>query len=165
MKVYHYTKGLHLEKILASEVINLEPASYDDQADVYTNKQKELYVWLTTEEYVPNIIRPVYQKTASEAQIGLTRFSTDPRHNVFYRFIFDTSDKRLIPWLVRQKKQKGSKLKAQMKGIAKAAGDDPSKWWVSLEPLEIGPQEKAELHPDAKGSYTYLWVDKKYRGR
>lgn len=165
MKVYHYTKGLHLEKILVSKVINLEPASYDDQSDVYKNKKPELYVWLTTEEYVPNLIRPTYPQTTVDAQTGLTRFVTLPEYNVFYRFIFDTSDKRLIPWPVRQKKQRGSKMKARMKAIAKAAGDDQSKWWVSLEPLEIGPYEKAELHPDAKGSYTYTRVDKKYRGR
>jgi|MDTB01.2.fsa_nt_gb hypothetical protein len=160
MKVYHYTKSQHLEKILDSKVINLEPTSYDHQSDAYRNKKPELYVWLTTEDYVPNIIRPIHNPTTLDGQVGLRRFVTKPEANIFYRFIFDTSDKGIIPWSVRQRKQRGSKMKAYMKAMAKAAGDDQNKWWVSLEPLEIGEYEKAELHPAAKDSYTYAWVDK-----
>ena len=73
----------------------------------------------------------------------------------FYRFIFDTSDKRIIPWSVRQKKIRGSRNKAFMRSRAKASGDDIRKWWVSLEPLEIGEYERAEIQPNAKDSVIH----------
>ena len=38
MKVYHYTKGIHLEKIIESGVINTEPSSYGED-DILNNKK------------------------------------------------------------------------------------------------------------------------------
>lgn len=150
MKVYHYTKGLHLEKILDSGVINLERASYGDN-DVFNNqKNPQQHVWLTAEAYVPNTARPIYAPTPLDQMQHMSRYLEPEDFDGFYRFIFDTSDKRIVPWSVRQKKVRGSRTKAYMKSKAKAAGDDIKKWWVSSEPLEVGEYERAEISPNAK---------------
>ena len=153
MKIYHYTKGLHLEKILESGVINLGRETYGEN-DVFNNqKDPQLHVWLTTEDYVPNTARPVYTPTQIDIKNSTFRFILDTSvFDGFYRFIFDTSDKRIIPWSVRQKKIRGSRNKAFMRSRAKASGDDIRKWWVSLEPLEIGEYERVEIQPNAKDS-------------
>jgi len=151
MKVYHYTKGIHLEKIIESGVINTEPSSYGEDDILNNKKDPQLHVWLTTEEYVPNTARPVYRPTRLDIDQYITRYILETSEfDAFYRFIFDTSDKRIIPWSVRQKKVRGSKTKAYLKSQAKYSGDDISKWWVSSEALEIGEYERAELQPNAK---------------
>ena len=50
MKVYHYTKEQHLAKILKNGFVNPE----DDLGYKIPS-----FVWLTTEEHVPNTSRPV----------------------------------------------------------------------------------------------------------
>ena len=143
---------MHLEKILASGVTNLEPASYSHgKQDILQNqKTPQLHVWLTSEPYVPNTARPIYRPT------GLAIRYMDPSEfDGFYRFIFDTSGTSYSARSVRQKKVKGSKTKAIMRSRAKAQGDDIKKWWVSSEPLEIGEYERAVISPNAKDSYIY----------
>ena len=81
---------------------------------------------------MPNTARPIYRPTALTI-----RYMDRSEFDGFYRFIFDTSDTRIVPWSVDQRKVEGSKTQAIMRSRAKAQGDDIKKWWVSSALLYI----------------------------
>ena len=141
MKIYHYTKDFHLEKILKAKFIKVEDAGGMPNAPCFA--------WFTTEEYVPNTARPV----------DLDMYRRPHKYTEgtkFYRFVFDSLNPQFHPWKTYQKQVKGSKYKAILRRRAKAQKDNINTWCVSLDPVPIeymsdgNPYyEEADLLPNA----------------
>ncbi|MFP6713669.1 MAG: hypothetical protein VCB14_00835 [Alphaproteobacteria bacterium] len=141
MKIYHYTKDFHLEKILTAKFVKVEDAGGMPNAPCFA--------WFTTEEYVPNTARPCLTDIYGKPN----KYVEDVK---FYRFVFDSLNPQLHPWKTYQKKVKGSKYKAILRRRTKVQKDNINKWFVSLEPVPIEYlsdgtpyYEEASLQPNA----------------
>ena len=129
MKVYHYTKESHLEKILSDGFIRVDP----------TIPPILGLVWLTSEKFIPNICRP-QDNTLTPARfvdVG------------YYRFIFDSLNPLIKRWVSYQRTIKGARESvATLNQTARGLIDNPKKWFVSEKPLPIEKHEEAAADPE-----------------
>ena len=129
MKVYHYTKESHLEKILSDGFIQVDP----------TIPPIPGLVWLTSEKFIPNICRP-QDNTLTPARfvdVG------------YYRFIFDSLNPLIKRWVSYQRTIQGARESvATLNQMARSLIDNPKKWFVSEEPLPIEKHEEAAADPE-----------------
>ena len=129
MKVYHYTKESHLEKILSDGFIRVDP----------TIPPILGLVWLTSEKFIPNICRP-QDNTLTPARfvdVG------------YYRFIFDSLNPLIKRWVSYQRTIQGARESvAALNQTARGLIDNPKKWFVSEEPLPIEKHEEAAADPE-----------------
>jgi len=129
MKVYHYTKESHLDKIQGDRFIKVGSAIPPILG----------LVWLTSEKFVPNICRP-QDNTLTPARfvdVG------------YYRFIFDSLNPLIKRWVSYQRTIKGARESvATLNQTARSLIDNPKKWFVSEVPLPIERHEKATADPE-----------------
>ena len=129
MKVYHYTKEFHLERILKDGLIKVTPFQTPFPS----------LIWLTSEEFVPNFCRP------QDITLSPPRFVDVDYH----RFVFDSADPVIKRWTHYQRTVKGAKERAsKLNTRARELKDNPKKWFVSEVDLPIGRHEKATADPE-----------------
>lgn len=132
MKVYHYTKDFHRERILNDGIINTDKIAHPSGGSF----KAPFYVWLTSEEYMPNTSRPIFANQEYQPV-------------AFYRFIFDSEDERFLPWKEVKHTLLDSRELVLLEKGAVAQGDRPNRWFVSSQPIDIGEYEPAFIHPKA----------------
>ena len=129
MKVYHYTKEAHLERILKDGLIKVT---------VFQMPFPNL-IWLTSESFVPNFCRP------QDTTLSPPRFVDVAYH----RFIFDSADPPIKKWRYYQRTVKGAKETVRIfNERAHELKDNPRKWFVSEEDLPVKEYEKATADPE-----------------
>ena len=129
MRVYHYTKEVHLEQILKDGLIKVT---------AFLTPFPSL-VWLTSEPFVPNFCRP------QDNSLSPPRFV----NVAYHRFIFDSADPAIKKWMYYQRTVKGAKETVEIiNKKARELKDNPRKWFVSKNGLTIGQHEKAIADPE-----------------
>jgi len=139
MKVYHYTKEFHLERILSDGFIKVAP---------FVSPISDL-VWLTSEEFVPNTARPQNQHADPPRFFDVFKY---------HRFVFDSSNPLIKPWTTYQKTFEEKRVVTALNKTAKDLKDKPESWYVSEEPLPIEEYEKATANPDVNVFIGGEWV-------
>ena len=137
MKIYHHTKDVHLDSIKADGVIKLEGSNLEQMfidargfgpaADQWKmcKMQYDLvgrYVWFTEESQSKSTTMIVDMPTTA------IEFDTD---NVQVKRWYDVG---------RELMKKGGITKKIVRALnetAKQSGDDPSKWWVSTQAVDL----------------------------
>ena len=109
MKLYHYTQEVYLERILEEGFLKLTETD-----SIIPN-----VIWLTSEKFVPNICRP-QDHLVSPPRISDVKF---------HRFLFDSRDSSIRPWVFFRRKIKGAREHiGALEQRALEMKDNPKKW-------------------------------------
>lgn len=148
MKIYHYTKGIHLNSIFTDGFIATEQTrNLNYQAPFATD-----LAWFTEKTTCPITALPRISSipaTDFNVQASMRYFPTDfvkigKYIGCFFRFSFDSENSIFQKWHFSQARKECSKnpLGNHRERIAKAVGDEPGRFWVS--PVNV-PLEKTTL--------------------
>jgi len=140
--IFHYTKGIHINKIIDSKQINLEA-----NASLVSNKllakllNRKSFVWFTESQNYPITALPFLSwipETNIHAHLGPNKPTIDwdklsDAMGGIYRFKFSTFDSRFIKWKDSQYRIKNLNniLIKGLDDIANMVGDYASKFWIS----------------------------------
>jgi hypothetical protein len=143
MKIYHYTKGIHLKSIFKDGFIATEQKrNLNTQDRFFTD-----LVWLTESKQVPNTVLPIIPGIPSTQthilenikNVKIDYVSIEPFFGGFYRFGFDSSDHNFEKWFfsnARKKVFEGSDG-FRLEKIAKKIGDDIRLFWISEQDIPL----------------------------
>ena len=136
MKIYHYTKGFCLNSIFTDGFIATESKRY-----VSGGKKETDYVWLTEKTTYPKTALPrigglpetdlmlhIHQKGVKLDLDKVGRYTDN-----FYRFGFESTDKRFKKWWHSEERtlMKSNNFWMSMESLANKVGDDVRSFWIS----------------------------------
>lgn len=139
MKIYHYTKGIHLNSIFTDGFIATEQTrnlNYSKQATFATD-----LAWFTEKNNYPITALPfistipstnlTLQKTIKNLHTDYVEISAYV--GLFWRFSFDSKNQVFEKWHFSQARQKAlnNPLGRNLEKIANDVGDEPRRFWIS----------------------------------
>lgn len=140
--LWHYTTGLHAERIFLSGVIATTAVGCPDQ--------ERPVAWFSSNQF----FEPTALKAVVSAQTGVIR-SLDLRgqHELgggTYRFgTHDPEAVGLIPWpTLAAKARISGRMRQELEHEGRRVGADPADWWGSLKPVPISKLIWQRLTPD-----------------
>ena len=143
MKIYHYTKGLHLKSIFKDGFIATEQKrNLNTTAPFFTD-----VVWLTESQTVPVTALPFIPfipSTDLSTRQKIKNVNTDyasiaPLIGGFWRFGFDSNDHGLEKWFFSKARSEAYK-RPEVDGldrIANRVGDNIRSFWISERDIPL----------------------------
>jgi len=140
--IFHYTKGIHINKIVNSKQINLEAnASLVSNKFIAKMLNRNSFVWFTESQSYPITALPYLSwipETNINAHLGPNKPTIDwdklsDALGGIYRFKFSTLDSRFVKWKDSKYRINNSNniLIKGLDDIANKVGDFASKFWIS----------------------------------
>ena len=163
--IYHYTKGMHICKIIASEKINLENSTgFTKDERIIKLMERKNFVWLTESNTYPTTALPhipSMSETYMPNHFGEIKPTIDwaklAKHiGGIYRFRFNASDERFEKWTSCEYRKNNLK-KSIIKFLDESSnivGDDINNFWVSEESVEL---RNCDLEMLVDGSWSSLF--------
>jgi hypothetical protein len=143
MKIYHYTKGIHLKSIFKDGFIATEQKrNLNTQVRFSTD-----LVWLTESKKIPTTAIPEIPGIPSThthilekiKNVKIDYVSIEPFFGGFYRFGFDSSDHNFEKWFfsIARKEVCERSDGFYLERIAKKVGDDIRLFWISEQDIPL----------------------------
>lgn len=163
--IYHYTKGIHICKIIASGKIILEnpTALISDERLLKLMKRKN-FVWFTESNSYPKTAMPFLSsmpETNMHNHFGAIKPSVDWGKIAqvlggLYRFRFNESDQRFQKWATCECRKNNSKkpIISALEESANLVGDNIHKFWVSNNHVQL---RNCDLEILVDGSWSSLF--------
>ena len=162
MRIYHYTKGIHLKSILKDGFIATEKKrSLNTKEQFFTD-----LVWLTESKKIPNTVIPEIPAIPSTHTHILGKIknvivdyaSIEPYFDGFYRFSFDSNDHNFEKWFFSNAREEAYRrsVNFNLDQIAKKIGDDIRLFWISEKDI---PLERFTLERFLIADNTWIDVD------
>jgi hypothetical protein len=143
MKIYHYTKGIHLKSIYKDGFIATEQKRNANTQDRFFTD----LVWLTESKKIPTTAIPEIPGIPSThtnilekiKNVKIDYVAIEPFFGGFYRFGFDSSDHNFKKWFFSNARKEVFQRSDSfsLERSAKKFGDDIRLFWISEQDIPL----------------------------
>jgi hypothetical protein len=143
MKIYHYTKGIHLKSIYKDGfIVTEQKRNLNTQDRFFTD-----LVWLTESKKIPTTAIPEILGIPSThthilekiKNVKIDYVAIEPFFGGFYRFGFDSSDHNFEKWFFSNARKEVFQRSDgfSLERSAKKVGDDIRLFWISEQDIPL----------------------------